>query len=233
MSNASIQAAQRPACAVGAVREAKQVDQAGAGHDALGVDAAVDARELGDERHLTRGARREVGVTALGRGGHEPAVDVVQQRFAEPGAGGDERRVAGLERHAFLEHRELVRLEHRHRVGHRLEVVEHRHGRLDPLRQRRAVDDPRHVGEPRDQARDRAGGAHAAGGHRRFAPVVEEQLDDLPQAGEVEGRVLTDRDRGRAVAAVVAEQTQVRLRASNVAGEQHAAIVASASERGP
>ena len=73
---------------------------------------------------LARRARAPVGVAAFGRARHEAAVDVEQQRFAEAGAGGNHRGVAARLRDALLQHRELRRLEHRHRVGHRLEIVE-------------------------------------------------------------------------------------------------------------
>ena len=102
--------------------------------------------------------RREVGVAAFGRGRHEAAVEVVEHRLAEPGAGGDHRGVAVRDRDALLQHRELVGLEHRHRVAERLEIVEQ-----DAARQAAALGDrphvhqPRHVAQPRDVVGDRAG----------------------------------------------------------------------------
>ena len=108
------------------MREAEKVDEAGSGNDALVVDAPVDAGELLDERELARGPRGEVGVAAFRGRREEAAVDVVEQRFAEPGAGGNQRGVPRRHGDAFLQHRQLVGLEHGHGVRHRLEIVQQR-----------------------------------------------------------------------------------------------------------
>ena len=60
----------------------------------LDADAAEDPHQRCQHLDLARRVRREVGVAALRRGRHEPAVDVVQHRFAEAGARGDHRGVA-------------------------------------------------------------------------------------------------------------------------------------------
>ena len=69
------------------------------------LDAAEDARQLAHQLELARRAGGEVGVPALRLAGNEPAVDVVQQRLAEPGARGDDGRVAVRERDPLLEGR--------------------------------------------------------------------------------------------------------------------------------
>ena len=92
----------------------------------LDADAAEDARQFGDHRQLARRAGGEVRVTALGRRRQELSIDVVQQRLAETGAGGDDRRVSGRDRNALLQHGELVGVEHVDRVRERFQVVDDR-----------------------------------------------------------------------------------------------------------
>ena len=95
------------------MRELVDVDEAGTGEDVLDADAAEDAGELAAPwLELARRPRREVGVPSFGRAGHQPAVDIVEQSFAEAGAGGDHRGVAVPRRPPALERRQLVRLEH-------------------------------------------------------------------------------------------------------------------------
>ena len=115
------------------------------------LHAAEDARQLSQHLDFARRSRREVGMPAFGRARHEPAVHVVQQRLAEPGARRDHGRIPFGMRHATLQHRQFVRLEHGHAVGERFEVVQHVGApEPEPFRDRRAVHEPGHVREPGD-----------------------------------------------------------------------------------
>ena len=96
------------------VRDAVHVEESAAGDDVLDVGAAVARDQIASERDLALVARREIGVPALGRGRNEAAVDVVQQRLAEAGAGRDQRDVAAAQRLALLQH---VRLPSRRSTG--------------------------------------------------------------------------------------------------------------------
>ena len=92
------------------------------------------------------------------------AGDVVQHRFAEPGAGGDDRDVAAFERLPFLQHVHLGRRQHGHRVGHRLQIVQQRHAREFEARPHTpCVDIERDVGEFRRVVDHRSGDAKAGG----------------------------------------------------------------------
>ena len=83
----------------------------------LDAAAAVDARERREHLDLARRPRAPVGVPAFRGARDEAAVEVVEERFAEPGAGRDHRGVAGRLRDALLQDRQLRRLEHRHRIA--------------------------------------------------------------------------------------------------------------------
>ena len=107
------------------MRELIQVDEAGPRQHVLDADAAEDACELAHQVELARRAGGEVGVPALRLAGNEAAVHVEQQRLAEPGARGDDGRVAVRKRDALLQDRQLVGLEHVDPVGERFEIVQH------------------------------------------------------------------------------------------------------------
>ena len=93
-----------PAAHAVAVRDAVDVEQAAARDDMLDVGAAVARGEVAQQRDFAFGARGEVGVPAFRRRRDEAAVDVVQQRLAEAGAGRDQRDVAAAQRLALLQH---------------------------------------------------------------------------------------------------------------------------------
>ncbi len=205
-----------------AVREPEEVHEPRAGDDALVVHAAVNPRQLLHERELARRARGEVGVAGLRRRRHEPAVHVVQHRFAEAGARGDERGVAGR-RGDRLPAAPPAR-QARGRAPHSAiasRSFSSRDGAVaEPLRHRGRVSEPGHVRQPRDQPGDRSGDADADGVHRARAGLVEEGLDDVVEAVEVERA----RTRGRSA-------TGRRLRAPRASAGQ--GPVRQASRRGP
>ncbi len=177
--------------------EAEEIGEAGTGNDAIVIDAAEALAEVGDKRELARRARGEVRVAAFRGGRHEASVDVVQERFAEAGAGRDKRGVARRHCDAFLQRRELVGLEHRHGVRHRFEIVQERNGAVEPLADRCGVGDPGHVDHPRDEPIDRARDAEDGGANAGRARLVEERGDQIIQAVEVERRVFADDPRFR------------------------------------
>ena len=128
----------------------------------LVADAPEDPRQLAHQLHFARSARGEVGMPSLGGARHEPPLDVVEQRLAEPRPGRDHRRVAAGNRHAVLERVQLVRLQHGDAIGEGFEIVQHAHApEIQRLRDRRAVHPPRYVGQARDLFGHRAGHAQA------------------------------------------------------------------------
>ena len=78
---ASTVAANRPAgCGeiLTAVREAEQIHETGTRNDSLHVHAAVNPRQLRDERQFPRGACGEIRVPALGGRRNEAATHIVE-----------------------------------------------------------------------------------------------------------------------------------------------------------
>ena len=136
-------------------------------------------------------------------------------------------------RDALLEDGELVVLEQRHRVGHRLEVVEERdRAVVEALGQARGVHEPGDVGQAGDQAGHRARGADARGVHGLIADVVEERVHHLAEAVEVERGELADDERPRALGRAVPEESEQSLRAADVTGEEHGDMIVKGSVLG-
>ena len=102
----------------------------------------------------------------------------MKQRFPQPGAGGDKRDVAASEGFAFLQRMQFVGLKQRHRVGHRLEVVEQPEAsNANRVGDSMRVDLPRDVGQLRGVAEHRSRHAEAGGVDRVGADVLDgEQL---------------------------------------------------------
>ena len=93
----------------------------------LDVHAAEAVAQEVPERGLVVGAHGEVGVSGFrGHRQHAPA-DAVQDGFTQAGAGGDERGVSRRVGPPGLQRVQLVGGEHRHGVGHRLEIVQQPH----------------------------------------------------------------------------------------------------------
>jgi len=89
---------------------------------------------------------------------------------------------------AGLEHELFVRRQDFHRVGHRLEIVQQRHGRAGALRDLVRVDDPRVIGQARDTADHRARHAQRDRLDRRHAAdVAREGVELIVERGEVGG----------------------------------------------
>ena len=74
------------------------VDEAGSRHDVLDLGAAEALRQVAQQRDLASRVRAANRRGRLRRRRDEPAVDVVQQRLPEAGAGGDQRDVAAAQR---------------------------------------------------------------------------------------------------------------------------------------
>ena len=89
------------------MQRAVDIDQAGPRHDVLDLGAAETARQVAHHGDVAFAARGEVGVPAFGRRRHEPAVDAVEERLAEPRSGGNHRDVAAAGRLALLQHVDL------------------------------------------------------------------------------------------------------------------------------
>ena len=84
-----------------------EVDEPAPRDDVLDFGAAVARGQIAHQRDLAFGSRGEVRVAALGRRRDEAAVDVVEQRLPESGAGRDQRDVAAAHRLALLQHVDL------------------------------------------------------------------------------------------------------------------------------
>ena len=158
---------------------------------------------------------------------HEPAFEVVQERLAEAGARRDQRRVARRHGDAFLEDGQLVRLEDRHRVGHRFQVVQQLDGAVaEPVRDDGCVRQPWHVGEPCHQAGNRSRDTDTDGVNLAHAGVIEKGRDDVVEAVEVERRVLAHHA-GPWPLAVGLEEAHQGLGAPDVGGQQHRHIISA------
>ena len=160
---------------------------------------------------------------ALRRRRYEAAVDVVEQRLAKAGSGGDQRDVAATQRLAFLQHVHFSFPQDRDRVGHRLQIVEEPDARhAESRRHLGRVDLPRHVGQLRRFADDRAGDAEGGGRNRRVARVVavEERGNHRRQIGIVQRAERADRDRPRPRRYRV-EQAELRLGAADISCQNH------------
>ena len=212
------------------MREAEQVGETGTRDDAVVIHAAEALAEIGDERQLARRARGKIRVAAFGGGGHETAIDVVKQRFAEARAGRDERGVASRRRDAFLQRCQFIGFEYGDRVRHRFEVVQERDGAAQSFAHRRRVGDPRDVDHARDQSVD--GACHAEGsrantGRARF---FEKCADQIIETVEVERGIFAHDPRFRARVAM-GEYADQCLCTANVGRQPHARMILSRRER--
>jgi hypothetical protein len=209
------------------VRELVDVDQAGAAEHVLDAAAAVDAGEGREHLDLARRARPPVGVPSFRRARDEPALDIVEKRFAETGARRDHRGVPARLRDALLENRQLGRLEHRDRVRHRFEVVQDVHA-PQPRRRgdRRRVDHPGHIRQPRDLVGHRAGHAERRrlDGARLDAARLEELANHRRQVVVVERDELAGFDPPRALGRP-REESEQRLGPPHVGRQQHPLII--------
>ena len=93
---------------------------------------------------------------------YEAAVDIVEERFAQGGSGGNDGGVTVRAGHTLLEDCQLVGLEDGDRVAERLEIVqEDAAWQPASLGYGPYVNQPRHVGQPRHVLRHRTGDAEA------------------------------------------------------------------------
>ncbi len=208
----------------GKVHVAVNVEQAAAGDDVLDLRAAVLRDQPAQQRDLALVGGGKVGVAALGRQRDETAVDIVQHRHAETGAGGNQADVARWNRFPGLQHLDFRFVERRHTVSHRFEIVQQGGAfEAEALRDGAGVDRPRHVGQVRDTVHHRAGGAETGAldplSRRRRRSY--ESVDDGVEAVVVARRETVDRRRARTRPRAL-EQTEQRLGSTDVAGEQHA-----------
>ena len=151
------------------------------------------------------------------------APDVVKHRFTQAGARGDDRGVASWRRDALLQHRELARLERRHRVRERLEIVDDdRLSQASRLRDLFALNEPGNVRETRHLIGNRAGDAEAGGGDRARLHVAraEELAHHLLEPAVLERDELADLHRLRPLGCG-REQAEERFRSADVACEKH------------
>ena len=189
----------------------------------LDFRAAVLRHQVPEQHDVALRARRPVGVASLGRRRDEATVDMVQQRLAKPRAGGDQRHVAAADGFAVLQHVQFITLQHRHRVGHRLEIVEQLDAwNREAMRNLARVDAERHVRQFRRVAEHRAGHAEAGSGQRwpSHCRIGHEGRDHLGETMEG-GRLEAPHVHGVWSCGPCLEQPQQGLRAANVAGQDH------------
>ena len=211
----------------GIVREAIHVDDAWSREDVLVADAAEHPRQRRHHLQLARRARREVCMPSFRLPGNQQPVDVEQHAFAEPRAGRNHRDVAGRHALALLKHRQLVSLENRDAVRHRLEIVEQPHpAEVRTRGEVGRIDAPRDVGQLGHLVGDRAGDAERcrldlAGGH---AVALQEALEDRLEVIVLERGELLGGNRCWPVL-VRLEQAEQRLGAADISCEKHEVIV--------
>jgi hypothetical protein len=123
---------------------------------------------------------------------------------------------------AALERLELIAVEHRHRIRHRLQIVEERDPRQrEPRRKLGRIDAPLDVGHLRGLVDDRPGDAEGSGGDGgAFRRVGEESIDDLQQPGKLGGRERLHIDGNRPAISRL-EQSDERFGAANIPCEDH------------
>ena len=152
---------------------------------------------------------------------HHAAADAVEDGFAEPGAGGDERGVAAGGGPAGPQRVQFGGGEHRHGVGHRFEIVQQPDvGGTGHGGDFATAHAPRHVGHRRLVVEDRAGDAESDAIDRHAAMAGEVGVEQGRQAVEVEraNRPRVDQPWPRRV---VAEQSDQRLRPADVGRQDH------------
>ncbi len=148
---------------------------------------------------------------------------MVQQRLPEARAGRDQRHVASALRLPLLQHVHLGVAQHRHRVGHGLQIVQQEHAlQLECARDASGVHAPRHIRELGSFIDHGTGDAKAGRIDRvrahRFVP------HELPNhrwkvvEGERPERAHDDRLRTRSARI---EEPEERLGSTDVAGQQH------------
>ena len=150
----------------------------------------------------------------------------MKKRFAQAGAGGDERAVTARDRPALLQHVHLGGAQHWHRVGHRVQIVQQAHvSQLELRRDASRIHPPRHVGQLGDVSHHRSGDAKAGRFERgRFRRIVlEKRRDHRREIVEIERgedahgeRMGTGRNR--------IEEPEERLGAADITGQQHARL---------
>jgi len=119
---------------------------------------------------------------------------------------------------ALVERREMLRSDLRYRRRRRGEVVHEGDGDAEPPRERARVDDPGKVGRAAAPVDHRARDAEGGGGEAGPA-AGEERVDDLPEPDVLRAREADRLDEPHAARARL-EQSDVGLRAADVAGQQ-------------
>ena len=141
------------------------VHQTWARQDRLDADSSINASQFAQQLDLARRSRGEIGVAALGRTGFEAAVDIEEQRFAEPGPRSDHGRVPVRMGHTALQHPQFARLQHGYAECQCFEIVQdvvRNAALLLHARRNLGVDEvQRPLREPRDTVGHRSGDAEA------------------------------------------------------------------------
>jgi hypothetical protein len=204
------------------VRQPMNVQQAWAAEHLFHFSTPVQLAEHSREFEFAVGARREIGMSGLGGDRQQTAVQPVQVCLSEPGPCSDHSRVAARVRLAALQDHDFVPFEQRHAGGHCFEIVEecnatHIEIRADFLR----ADIPQDVRQSCLLIDDGAGNTHGGGVDlERFADVALEGIEDRSEAVELLSRIAARDERPRASMRTF-EETEQRLGASKIAGDDH------------
>ena len=204
-------------------KKAVEISHAHAGEDALPAHVAVLLAQENEQLVADAVVGREAGVAAFaGKGAMRDAVPE-HARFAQAGAGGDQRAIADLARIGLrVEREQFVRKQRIDAIGIGLEIVE----QADLLEiqfglQRGGIDDPGQVGHLHHAVLDRSG--HAEAGMPDVGEIVAEKVaDDFRERGVVLARVGRGFFRDEPVVVFVGVDCQVGFGAADIACEKSA-----------
>jgi hypothetical protein len=193
----------------------------GPGQHTLVADTAELTSQEAEQVLFQVAAGREVGVTTLG-GDHRAAHAVGDdERLAEARARGDHRDIAAPG-HARLQAAQLLFAEHQHTMRGRFQVIQQPRARgAQRAGEHALVDLPRQIRGHAAAVHDGAGDTDAEGGDVAPWPRIQEVVDGRLEAGEVaagEGGLARESEAG----ALAFEEGERRLRAADVAGQDHA-----------
>jgi hypothetical protein len=171
-------------------KEAVEIFHAHAGENALPTHVAVFLAQEHEELVADAVVGCEAGVTALA--GKGAVVRAVQKdtRFAQAGASGDERAIAGLMQIGVgVEGKQFFRQQGADAIGIGLEIVEQADALEFQFRlQRGSIDGPGQIGYLNDATLDRTG--HAEAGMPNLGKAVAEKAaDDIRECATIFARV--------------------------------------------
>src|SRR5215471_17464580 len=126
------------------------------------IRASVTLGQVAEQGDLALGSSGEVGVAAFRWRRNEPPVDVVDERFSQPGSRSDQRDVAAISCLPGLKRVKLGWRQLRDAVRHGLQIVDDEHTpKTESIGDQMTVDAPRHVRQSGGSADHWTSGAEA------------------------------------------------------------------------